>query len=134
MVAKGTWAGRALTGLVALFLLVDGGMKVAGAAPAVEATVALGYPPGTVPVVGALVLLGLALHLVPATAPLGALLLTAFLGGAVSAHVRHQDPLWSHVLFPVYLCTALWAGLLLRRPELGALLRPGARAGASPSP
>ena len=49
--------------------------------------------------------------------------LTAFLGGAVAAHVRIGSPLFTHVLFGVYVAVLMWAGLVLRRPALlGVLL------------
>jgi hypothetical protein len=71
---------------------------------------------------GALTVGATLLYLVPRTAVLGALLLTAYLGGAVATHVRIGNPLFSHVLFGVYLGVMLWAGLWLRDPRLRALL------------
>lgn len=58
----------------------------------------------------------------PRTAFLGAILLTAYLGGAVATHVRISSPLFSHVLFGVYLALFVWGGLWLRDPRLRALL------------
>jgi hypothetical protein len=52
----------------------------------------------------------------------GAVLLTAYLGGAVATHVRVGSPLFSHVLFPAYLAALLWGGLLLRDAQLRAFL------------
>jgi hypothetical protein len=45
---------------------------------------------------------------------LGAVILTGYLGGAVAIHLRIADPLFSHVLFPVYVGAMFWAGLFLR--------------------
>ena len=56
---------------------------------------------------------------------LGAVLLTGYLGGAVASNVRAGNPLFSHVLFPVYVGAFIWAGLLLRQPKLRALLGRG---------
>ena len=53
---------------------------------------------------------------------LGAILLTGYLGGAVATHLRVGDPLFSHVLFPVYLGVLLWLGLYLRDSRLRALV------------
>jgi len=58
-------------------------------------------------------------------------LLTGFLGGAISTHVRIGDPLFSHVLFPIYVGAMIWAGLWLRDDRLRALARPGSPAAAS---
>lgn len=112
------WSARLLSTIAVLFLLVDGGMKVARAQPSVLGTTALGFPASSVVLIGALVLACTALYLLPSTAPFGAVLLTGFLGGAAAAQVRLEAPLWSHVLFPVYVAAFAWAGLLLRRPLL----------------
>jgi hypothetical protein len=120
------WTGRALSALATLFLLVDGAMKVAWAQVSLDAMEKLGYPAPTVPLVGALLLAGLILYVVPPTSAVGALWLTAYLGGAVATHVRVGDPWLSHALFPVYVAAFAWGGLLLRRPALWVQLRPGA--------
>ena len=62
------------------------------------------------------------IYLIPSTAVLGAVLLTGYLGGAISLHVRVANPLFSHILFPTYIAALLWAGLYLREPRLRALL------------
>ncbi|GLC23837.1 membrane protein [Roseisolibacter agri] len=115
-------AGRILSGLALAFLLVDSVMKVARLAPAVEGTVSLGYPASAILGIGLLQLACVLLYAVPRTAVLGALLLTAYLGGAVATHVRIASPLVTHVLFPVYVAALLWGGLYLREPRLRALL------------
>jgi len=46
---------------------------------------------------------------------------TGYLGGAVTIHVRLEHPIFSHVLFPIYVAAFLWGGLLLREPRLRAL-------------
>jgi hypothetical protein len=111
-----------LTTLAALFLTFDVLMKVLRLRPAVEGTVALGYPEHTVAVIGAIELVCLVLYLVPRTAALGAVVMTAYLGGAVATHVRIDSPLLSHTLFPIYVAAILWGGLYLREPRLRALL------------
>ena len=118
------WAGRVLSGLAALFLLVDGGMKLAGAQVVTVTMAQLGWP-SDLPMarlLGALTVGATLLYLLPRSAVLGALLLTAYLGGAVATHVRIGNPLFSHVLFGVYLGVMLWGGLWLRDPRLRALL------------
>lgn len=70
----------------------------------------------------ALTLIGTILYVWPRTAVLGAVFLTAYLGGAVASHVRIASPLFSHILFGVYLGLFLWGGLWFRSPALRALL------------
>jgi len=67
---------------------------------------------------GILLLIGAVLYAVPRTSLLGAIYLTGFLGGAVATHYRVGSPLATHVLFGVYVGVVMWAGLLLRYPDL----------------
>ena len=48
--------------------------------------------------------------------------MTGYLGGAVATHLRVGDPLFRHIVFPVYVGALVWVGLVLRRPALAALL------------
>jgi len=118
------WVGRVLSGLVILFFIMDGVMKFVMPAPVIETTAALGWPtdPGTLGTLGVLALVPTALYAWPRTAMLGAILLTGYLGGAVATHVRIGSPLFSHILFGVYLGIFLWFGLWLRDPRVRALL------------
>jgi hypothetical protein len=121
---RGPWIGRGLSGLVVLFLLLDGVMKLLPLQVVLDTAGALGWPadPGTWRALGlVLVACGL-LYAYPPTAILGAILVTAYLGGAVATHVRIGSPLFSHVLFGVYVGVMAWAGLWLREPRLRALL------------
>ena len=114
--------GRLCTGLVALFLAFDTGLKVLKLGPAVEGTIALGYPADSVQVIGVIELVCLVLYLVPRTSVLGGLLLTGYLGGAIASHVRISNPLVTHTLFPLYVAIVLWGGLYLREKRLRALV------------
>ncbi len=116
------WTGRVLSGLVVLFLGFDAVMKVARLPMALEGTSQLGYPVSVVPILGVVQLVCLALYLVPRTAPLGAILWTGYLGGAIATHVRIENPLFSHVLFPIYVAAFLWGGLWIRDSRVRALL------------
>ena len=111
-----------LTTLAALFLTLDTVMKLLRLAPAVEGTVALGYPEHTVALIGVIELVCLVLYLVPQTAVIGAVVMTGYLGGAIATHVRLGNPLLSHTLFPIYVAVMVWGGLYLREPRLRALL------------
>jgi hypothetical protein len=74
-------------------------------------------------VIGTLELVCLLTYVIPRTSALGALLLTGFLGGAISTHLRVGDPLFSHTLFPLYVACLLWAGLVLRDERVRTLFR-----------
>lgn len=122
-VSKATlWGGRILSALPALFLLMDSVGKILRPAPVVEGTVKLGYPESIILPLGIVLLACTALYLIPRTSVLGAILLTGFLGGAVATHARVGDPLFSHILFPVYFGVMLWGGLYLRDPRLRELI------------
>lgn len=116
------WAGWTLTVLPALFLILDAIMKLAKPSFVVQSTIQLGYPESVIVPLGIVLLVCTILYLVPRTAVLGAVLLTGYLGGAVATHVRHSDPLFSHILFPVYIGVMLWAGIYLRDERLRSLL------------
>jgi len=116
------WTGRVLSGLVVLFLLFDGVMKLVKPAFVVSATTELGYPESTIVPIGILLLVGLALYVVPRTAILGAIWLTGYLGGAIATHVRVGSPLVGFTLFPVYVAALLWGGLALRDLRVRALV------------
>jgi len=119
---KRSTAGYVLTGLVAAFLTFDTVMKLLQLAPAVQGTTELGYPAGTVVVIGAIELVCLVLYLIPRTSVLGALVLTGYLGGAIATHVRVGSPLPTHTLFPIYVALLVWGGLYLRESRLRGLL------------
>ena len=121
-VTKRPLAESVLTALGALFLTFDTIIKVLALAPAVQGTVQLGYEADAVIWIGAIELVCLVLYLVPRTAVLGALLLTGYLGGAVASHVRLGSPLFSHILFPIYIALLLWGGLYLRETRLRELV------------
>jgi len=115
------WAGRILSGLPALFLLLDGAMKLVKPRFVVDATVQLGYPESVILGLGIVLLACTALYLIPRTSVLGAILLTGYLGGATASHVRAGDPIFT-ILFPVIFGVLIWGGLLLRDVRLRALL------------
>jgi len=121
-IAASVWLGRVLSGLAAVFLAVDAAIKLVLIQPVIDAMTQLGYPAGFARVVGGIELACLLLYLWPRTAVLGAVLFTAIMGGAIASHVRIGDPLFSHILFGVYLGLMLWGGLWLRDPRLRALM------------
>ena len=114
--------GYALSCLVILFMLMDVAMKLLRLPIVLETTAQLGWPSDSAMPLGVVLLLCTALYAWPRTSVLGALLLTAYLGGAVATHARIGSPLLSHTLFGVYLGVLLWAGLYLRDSRVRALL------------
>lgn len=116
------WTGYALTGLVTLFLILDGGIKLVPLQIVLDTSVELGWPPETARLLGVLTLVSTILYVIPRTSVLGAILLTGYLGGAIATHVRIANPLFTHTLFGVYLALFVWGGLWFRDPRVRALI------------
>ena len=118
------WAGRVLSGLVVLFLLLDGAMKLVPLQPVIDSGGELGWPTdfATLRTLGVVLIASALLYAYPRTAMLGAILITGYLGGAVATHARIGSPLFRHTLFGVYIGVMAWGGLWLRDRELRALL------------
>jgi hypothetical protein len=114
--------GRIVTALPVAFLLFDSAIKFTHVDAVAQSFTQLGYPVAFAPAIGVLELACLAIYLIPSTAVLGVALLTGYLGGAIASHVRVGNPLFSHVLFPVYIAAMLWGGLYLREARLRALI------------
>jgi len=114
--------GLILTVIVGLFLGFDTIVKLLALRQAVDPTVQLGYAVALVRPIGVLEAICLVLYLLPGTRGLGAILLTAFLGGAVASHLRAGDGLFGFVLFPVYVGVLAWGALFLRDARVRALL------------
>ena len=89
----------------------------------VNGTVQLGFPASSVLPLGLIELVCLVLYLVPRTSVMGAILWTGYLGGAIATHLRLGNPMFSHVLFPLYVAAFLWGGLWLRDPRARAIFR-----------
>ena len=115
------WTGRVLSGVFVLFMLMDIAMKLIQH-PMVEATMkTLGWPPGWGLPIGVMELVLVVLYLIPRTALLGAVLLTGLFGATAATHLRLGNPLFSHVLFGIYLALFAWGGLWLRDASLRAV-------------
>ena len=116
-------AGRVLTGIVALLLTLDAGIKLVGAKAAVEGSAQLGFTPQQVFVIGVIAAACLVLYLIPRTAPIGAVLWTGYFGGAIVTHFRLGNPLFTHILPPIYVSILIWGSLYLRDPRVRAVVR-----------
>jgi hypothetical protein len=117
---KMLWTGRIMSFLPALLLLFGGIVDVVSPQSVAEGTVKMGYPASLIPGLGVVVLLCTILYLIPRTAVLGAILLTAYLGGAVATHVRIGD--FRSVPIPILVAVLFWGGLYLRERRLRALI------------
>ena len=110
--------GIVISVLVGAFLVFDAAGKLAMPEPVKEGVAALGFPAGQALVMGIVLSVCVVAYAIPRTAVLGALGVTAYLGGAVTANMRVEAPVFSHTLFAVYFGVLMWVGLVLRRPEL----------------
>jgi len=118
-----TWTARVLASLLVLFLLIDGAGKVLRLAPYVEGTARVGYPVSCLIPLGLVLVASTILYIFPRTAVLGAVLLTAYLGGATATHVRMGEPFF----FPIVFGVLLWACLYVRDERVRTLLHPRPR-------
>ena len=119
---KRLWTGRILSSLAALFMIFNGVIKLIRIPPVVDSFNLLGYPLSLAIVIGILEISCTIVYLIPRTSVLGAILLTGYLGGAVATHVRVGNPLFSHILFPIYIGLMFWGGLYLREERLHSLI------------
>lgn len=115
------WASRIITGLCVLFLLFDAIMKIIKEIHSVEGSAKLGWPVDSIQGLGIVLLLFTIIYMIPRIAVIGAILLTAYLGGAVAIMVRVQESYW----FPIVFGILVWAGLYFRNEKFRALISTG---------
>jgi hypothetical protein len=116
------WTGRVLTALVVAFMLFDSIIKLIMIAPVAESFAQLGYPESVARPIGIIELAITILYVVPRTSVLGAILLTGVMGGAIASHLRVGDPVFTHLLFGLYLGALAWGGLYLRDARLRSVI------------
>ena len=118
------WTGRILSGVVIVFLLFDGAIKLIPLQVVTDSMIELGYSGSEdlARLLGVLTLLCTILYAIPRTSILGAILLTGYLGGAMATHLRIGNPLFTHLLFGLYLGVMAWGGLYLRDARLRSLI------------
>ncbi|NOU72716.1 DoxX family protein [Paenibacillus sp. LMG 31458] len=118
-ISKGRlWTARVMSGIAILFMLLDSIMKLFKPAFVVDSTVSLGYQEHHIFLMGILGLLSTILYALPRTTILGAVVLTGYFGGVIATQVRLDAPLFSTILFPVYLAVLVWGGLWLRNEQV----------------
>lgn len=114
-----TWTGRVLSVLPVLMLLLGPLMLFTAKAQMVEGMAKFGWQERALHLMVALEVVCALLYAIPRTAVLGAILMTAYFGGAVATHLRVADPGWPLAV----ICGILvWLGLYLRDPRLRRLL------------
>lgn len=116
---KMLWTGRVISALPVLMLLFAGSMKLMKSAAVLQGFVQYGYPDRTIVVIGILEVACTVVYLIPRLSVLGAILMTAFLGGATASNVRIGNPVWA---VTVVLGLLVWAGLYLRDARVRALI------------
>ena len=115
---KMVWAGRVLTALAALPFLFSSFMKFTGNPQVLQGMSHLGWPENMLTTLGVLEATSVLLYLIPVTSVLGAIVLTGYLGGAISTHLRIGEP----VVMQVVIGILIWLGLFLRESRLRAIL------------
>ena len=118
------WLGRILSGLVIVFLMFDGAIKLVPWPVVTDTMDKMGYGSSETLArsLGIITIACTLLYAIPPTSIVGAILLTGYLGGAMASHLRIGSPLFSHILFGFYLGLMLWGGLWLRDRSLRAVL------------
>jgi DoxX-like family len=113
------WAGRVISAVPVLLMLFSAVLKLVKAAPVVQGFPRYGYPEGLIVILGVLELLSCIVYVIPATAVLGAILMTGYLGGATATNVRVGDPSY---IMTVLLGVFVWGGLFFRDNRVRALI------------
>ena len=108
------WTGRIISWLCILFMLFDASMKIILDHHSVEGSAKVGWSAGMLQPLGSTLLICTILYAIPRTAILGAILLTAYLGGATAENIRAGFPLWFSVIFGIL----VWLGIWLRDDRL----------------
>jgi len=113
-------AGRILTALVGLFLIMNGVMTALRVPHIVQSFTRFRYTTNQVGGIGVTLLACTAIYFIPRTAVLGAILLTGYLGGAAVSHLPIGEP--ETAFFPISIGVLVWLGLFLRDDRLRRLI------------
>jgi hypothetical protein len=115
------WIALVAQVIASAMMLLGGVMNLLQIRPFIESPLALGMPLQNVSIVGAAALISMALYLFPRTAFLGAILISAYFGGAIALHLRAEDAVVNFIR-ALAVCGLLWLPVYLRNPELRRLL------------
>lgn len=116
------WTAHIMSGLVIAFMLMDCIPKIIPGGAVIAGMAGLGYQAHHIPVFGTLGFISIVLFAIPRTQVLGAILLTGYLGGAIATHIRLDHPLFSLILFPLYVALLAWGSLWLKNERLRRLI------------
>jgi hypothetical protein len=119
---RALWAGRIMSALVVIALLADGTIQLFAPAQMASMSQETGFAMDLTRIVGAIALACAILYAIPATAVLGAILVTGFLGGAICAHVRIGELGSPPEIISLLLGAMTWGGLYARDPRIRATL------------
>ena len=119
---RAQWAGRIMSAFVVIALLADGTIQLFAPAHIASLLQETGFAMDLTRVLGPLILVCAILYAIPATAVLGAILVTGFLGGAICAHVRIGELGSPPEIISLLLGTITWGGLYARDPRIRAIL------------
>lgn len=115
---KMLWTGRVISALPVLMLVFGGIMSFMKPPMVLQSVAHLGYPERLVIPLGILEIVCALVYAIPRTSVFGAVLLTAYFGGATATHVRIGEAFYMPVIFGVL----VWIGLYLREDRLRALV------------
>jgi hypothetical protein len=119
---RALWAGRIMSALVVIALLADGTVQLFAPAQIASMLQETGFAMHLTRVVGPIILACAILYVIPATAVLGAILVTGFLGGVICAHVRVGELGSPPEIISLLLGAMTWASLYARDPRIRAFL------------
>jgi len=115
---KIVWVGRVISILVSLLFAMSALMKMRGGAEVMQGMTHLGLPESLIVPLAIVEISCVLIYLIPATAVVGAILLTGYIGGAICTHLRVGDPFFMQIAIGIF----IWLGLYLREDRLKELI------------
>ncbi|MCX8479242.1 MAG: DoxX family protein [Chitinophagales bacterium] len=118
--------GWVLSGVLAIMFLMSASMKLMLNPEFLEKSKALNLSHDVIRALGAIEALAVILMLIPRTGVVGSLLLIAYMGGAMAAHLVTGQPVGMLIVFQVI----IWANAAIRFPEVSKRLFHGVQENA----
>ena len=115
---KIVWVGRVISALVSFLFAMSAVMKLRAGPEVVQGVAHLELPESLIMPLAILEISCVVIYAIPATAVLGAILLTGYIGGAILTHLRVGDPFFMQIAIGIF----IWLGLYLRENRLKALI------------